>query len=144
MKKEVLFAIAAGLGIGVTIAFGVWRANSALTNELPKDSSQMEIISDVVENIEDSIFTEYENLDVVTEETITLSGLTQPNKWIIVSSEEADYILKSDTTGKFEQEITLQSGLNTIVITAFSDDSSVEKQLLLVYSSQFGENENES
>src|SRR4030042_6526391 len=31
MRKEIIVAVVVGIGVGVAIAFGIWRANSALT-----------------------------------------------------------------------------------------------------------------
>lgn len=137
MRKEVLWAIIAGVGFGLVIAFGAWRINSSLNKQnkkadelaspKPKDNSEFKIS-----------LNKPENEDVVTEDTVMVSGITKPLSWITVSGETGDYISQADEKGIFEEEVDLSAGVNQIKITAFdpAGATSIEK-VLVVYSSSF-------
>jgi len=134
MRKEVLFAILAGLTLGLIIAFGVWRANVALS---PKTPDQSEATPTPKPEFAITLASP-SDLDVFTENPVTLSGITKANAFVAVSAEEEDYLVQADTKGSFEIDIELIGGVNQIVMTAFDDKGSeVTQKLLLVYSSEF-------
>lgn len=134
MRKEVLFAILAGLGLGLVVAFGVWRANLALS---PKDKSQAEASPTPKPEFAITL-AEPADLDVFTENPVSVSGITKAGSHVAISAEEEDYYVKADTKGAFEIEIELIGGVNEIVITAFDEKGSeVTQKLLLVYSTEF-------
>ncbi len=136
MRKEVLWAIAAGIIFGLVVAFGAWRINLGITkkggsSETPRPSSSP--ISEFKITLVGP-----ENEDVVTESTIKVSGITKALVWVTISAEDGDYIIQSDEKGVFEEEVELTTGVNQIKITAFDPqgNQSVEK-VLVVYSSAF-------
>lgn len=134
MRKEVLFAILAGATLGLIIAFGVYRANIALS---PKNPGQSEATPTPRPEFAIALAGP-SDLDVFSENTATLSGVTKANVFVAVSSEEEDYLTRADTKGSFEIEVGLIGGVNQIVITAFDEKGSeVTQKLLLVYSSEF-------
>jgi hypothetical protein len=139
MRKEVLFAILAGTVIGVVIAFGVWRANSALKVKDSKPPSPTTAPESETPQQEFGItLAKPEELDVITQTPLTLSGITKPDVWITISGEDEDYITKSDEPGAFELNVELIGGVNQILITAFDDDGkAVEETLTVVYSTEF-------
>ena len=137
MRKEVVWAIIAGVTFGLVIAFGVVRINSTLkpkgeaieASPTPRPNpSEFKITLD-----------KPENEDVVNEDIITVSGITKPKSTIIISAEEKDYIVSSDDKGFFEKEINLISGVNQILVT--DPSSQITEKLLVIYSSAFEENE---
>ena len=134
MRKEVLFAILAGLSLGLVIAFGVWRANIALS---PKNPDQSEASPTPKPEFAITI-ADPSDLDVFTENPVTLSGITKANAFVAVSTEEEDYTTQADTKGSFEIEVELIGGVNQIVMTAFDEKGSeVTQKLLLVFSTEF-------
>lgn len=134
MRKEVLFAILAGATLGLIIAFGVYRANIALS---PKNPGQSEATPTPRPEFAITLAGP-SDLDVFSENTATLSGVTKANVFVAVSSEEEDYLTRADTKGSFEIEVELIGGVNQIVITAFDEKGSeVTQKLFLVYSSEF-------
>lgn len=137
MRKEIIFAILAGLVLGVIIAFGVWRANTVLKSETSDGS--IETLNDSSLSSQSSGLTvaSPETDDVITESPILVSGLTQPNSWVILSGETEDYILQADTSGNFEQEVALAGGVNQIIIRSVSEDQAKETILRVVYSTEF-------
>ncbi len=137
MKKELFFAISAGLILGLIIAFGIWRVNKTIT---PSENNQTQTseatstpnigFSITIANVEDS--------EVVTENPFKVTGITKPGTKIAISAEEKDYILNPEKDGSFEKEISLNAGLNEIIIKAFDlNGDSAEVKLKLIYSSEF-------
>jgi hypothetical protein len=138
MRKEILVAIIAGVFFGAILAFGIWRANSALTTEDKQSQAQ---------NFQDSKFPETElkitlaspeDFDVITQSPTKISGITKPNIWIAISGEEEDHVLKADGEGAFEQEVELVGGINQLLVYAFDEnDASIQLNLTLVFSTEF-------
>ena len=134
MRKEVLFAILAGLTLGLVIAFGVWRANIALS---PKNPDQSEVTPTPKPEFAITLAGP-SDLDVFSENPVTLSGITKANALVAVSTEEEDYTTRADTKGSFEIDVELIGGVNQIVITAFDEKGSeVTQKLLLAFSTEF-------
>ncbi|OGM76591.1 hypothetical protein A2210_01820 [Candidatus Woesebacteria bacterium RIFOXYA1_FULL_40_18] len=136
MRKEIFFAILAGSILGLIIAFGVWRANIALSNRTNGNSSASQTPSPKPES--SITLASPEDGAVITQNTVKISGLTKPNSQVVISTENADYIVKTEAGGAFESEIELTAGVNQLVISAFSENrESVSINLVLVYSSEF-------
>lgn len=135
MKKEVLFAILAGLGLGLIIAFGVWRANVALSptgkeskieaSPTPKPEFAITLVKPATN-------------DVFTGNPVVVSGITKANAYIAISGEDEDYAFQADAKGSFETEVELTAGVNQLLIVAFDEKGSeVSQKLLLLFSSEF-------
>lgn len=134
MRKEVLFAILAGATLGLIIAFGVYRANLALS---PKEKGQAEASPTPKPEFAITL-AEPADLDVFTENPVSVSGITKAGAYVAISAEEDDYFVQADTKGAFEIEIELIGGVNEIIITAFDEKGSeVTQKLFLVYSTEF-------
>lgn len=137
MRKELFFAIGAGLILGLIIAFGIWRVNKTIT---PSDNTQNSTSqSSPTPNVGFSItLSNIEDLDVVTQSPFKIIGITKPNIKVTISAEEKDYILDSQKDGSFEKEVALIAGLNEIIVKAFDQNGdSVDTKIKLVYSSEF-------
>jgi len=134
MRKELFWAGIIGISFGLIIAFGAWRitlTNSTVTqtpSPTPRPhTSEFKITLD-----------KPEDKDVVTESHVTVSGITKALTWITVSGEKGDYIVQSDESGVFSQDVDLTGGVNQIKVTAFDPQGtqSIQK-VLVVYSSTF-------
>jgi hypothetical protein len=141
MRKEILFAIIAGVIFGVVIAFGVWRANSAIKNTegiaTVSPATTTSSPTPIKQEFGISLANPEEN-DVLTQTPTLFSGITKPSSWIVISAEEDDYIIKSDEQGEFSQEVELVGGANQINLTAFSNNGeSAEKKIIVVFSTEF-------
>lgn len=139
MRKEVLWAIAAGIILGLLVAFGVWRINSTLSGNKNRDISQATPTPQPAPFGEFKIVLDKpEENDVVTENSVAVSGLTKPLSWITLSGENGDYTVQSDTTGAFLQDVDLIPGVNQIKVTAFNSVGLQSvTEVLVVYSSSF-------
>ena len=139
MRKEVIWAIVAGIALGLVVAFGVWRINSTVTSNkkvvevqvtpspTPQGPTEFKIVID-----------KPNSNDVFTEEVVTVSGVTKPNLWVTISGQEDDYITQSDATGAFAQEVGLDSGLNQLKITAVDETGKqTSEKVNVIYSSSF-------
>lgn len=142
MRKEVFWAIMAGIIFGLIVGFGIWRINSSLKSKnnpftpptpppIKKTSlSELKIAID-----------KPENEDVLTEDSLNISGITKNSAWVVVSNENTDILTQADTKGVFSKDIELTPGVNQIKITAFDNDlSQAEAQLITIYSSLFKKN----
>ena len=138
MRKEVLFAILSGIILGLILAFGIWRANVALRsktvgNQVSNSSQTQKDESNIGLTLASP-----ENFQVVTEGTISISGITKPNIWVGISSDVDDFLIKTDNDGGFSQKISLAEGVNEVLITAFDEKTSpISSKLYLTFSSEF-------
>lgn len=137
MRKEVLFAVFAGIVFGLVVALGIWRANSALTDDITQAEAPEEVAPTPSTGLGLTIH-KPENGDVITNSPTQLTGITQPNIWVAISAQEEDYTLMSDASGEFSQETDLIGGVNQILVTAFAGDgTSVEETVTIVFSTEF-------
>jgi preprotein translocase subunit YajC len=138
MRKEILFAILAGVLFGLVIAFGIWRLNSSLSSNTPnntQDTNQQP--SNNTGELSISI-AKPDNMQVFTSSSTTISGLTSPNAWVVISGEDKDWVTQADADGGFSQDVELIGGVNQMVLTAFDkNQNSAKTSLELVYSSEF-------
>ena len=138
MRKEVIVIVFLGILLGVIVSYGFLRANNALktngTNTEKAIAQKQE--GNSANELVLSVASPSEN-EVLTEEKTSVSGITKANSWITISSEGEDYILQSDNSGSFEQNINLIGGVNQIIVHANDNGSANEKILTVVYSSEF-------
>jgi hypothetical protein len=136
MRKEIIFAILAGITFGLIIAFGVWRANVALRPDGASTTAPEETTADAQTDFGITI-AKPQDYQVITAPSTTLTGISKPNIWIVVSVEEEDYVEKTDESGEFAIEIDVIGGVNEIIVTAFdTDGTKSQEKLTLVYSSE--------
>ena len=137
MRRELVWAIVIGISFGLIIAFGVWRINSSLNKSKSGFPQATPDSQNPQTEFKITLNTPGEN-SVVTDTPVTVSGITKPLTWVVVSGESGDYILQSDEKGIFSQEVELTPGVNRIKITAFDPKGSQSLQkVLVVYSSVF-------
>jgi len=140
MRKEVLYALIAGAFMGIIIAFGVWRANSAFKPNGNKTSENTPTTTPLPQF--GITIAKPDNLSVITENPTVISGITLADSWVIVSLNENDYIFKSKEDGSFSREVNLEGGINQLQISALGlKGEVVENKLTLVYSTEFSSSE---
>lgn len=136
MRKELSWAIGIGIFFGLIIAFGAWRINTSSKKEpITTEASPTPSVATSEFKI---VLDKPEQDDVVTQSSITVSGITKALAWITISGEKGDTALQAGQDGGFSQNIDLISGVNQIKVTAFdpAGAQSIEK-VLVVYSSAF-------
>lgn len=144
MRKEILIAIVAGIAFGLTIAFGVWRANSALQNTGKSLNSQNADGDQNAEAVNSDqlklVLAKPEEKDVVTQNPVTLEGITKPGSWVVVSDDQDDIMVKTESDGTFSASFELVGGINSLVVTAVDDNgNTISQNLNLVYSTEIAE-----
>lgn len=143
MRKEVLWAIIAGIILGLIVAFGVYRVNSSIKNKNRETIQQTPTPKPSTPGEFKVVLDKPENNDVITDDFVAVSGLTKALSLIVITTEESDYITQSKEDGSFNQEINLIPGINQIKVTAFypkENNGNVEPsatKVLVVYSSSF-------
>lgn len=136
MRKEIIWVVGIGVVIGIIVTFGIYRINFSI------NKNKVNIAPSSTPNIEAPKFKitldKPENNDVLTQASVTVSGITKALAWITVSGESGDYIIQSGSNGAFSQDIDLTPGVNQIKLTAFDPEGaqSIEK-VIVVYSSSF-------
>lgn len=137
MRKEILWVIVIGILFGLIIGFGAWRINTSIKKE-PITTQASPTPSSANTSEFKITLDKPENDDVVTSDTIAVSGITKSMSWIAISGEKGNYVLQAGEDGIFSQDVDLTGGINQIKITAFdpSGNQSVQK-VLVVYSSSF-------
>jgi hypothetical protein len=135
MQKEILYAILGGSILGLVIAFGAWRANSAFKIGV----SPAPISSSPTPSPEFGLtLAKPENESVSTSDSVNVTGLTKADSLLVIAGEDKDYFLIVAKDGTFEKEIDLIGGVNQILITSFdASGQSVNEKLTIVYSSEF-------
>ncbi len=138
MRKEVLFAILLGGIIGAVVAFGLWRANKALTNNNPKDFIQTAPKTEKNEMSSGALVVDSpETNSVVSLDSVKVIGKTTPESTVILSTKEEEVLLEADKDGKFEGTIKLAGGANLIKVTSIDKDGEKEEiELAVVYSTE--------
>ena len=141
MHKEIFIAIVLGSLLGLVVAFGVWKTNSAFENrqKITEESGTQE-----EEEASDSEVTGLKltligpsDKTAVASSTLVLSGATRPSSLILAMGEDEQVVGKSNTSGEFELELELIGGLNQISIYAFDDNGgNVSESVRIAYSSQ--------
>lgn len=140
MRKELILAIVAGSFLGLVIAFGIWRANIALSPRSGAESSPTPVASSPSDF--KITLAKPKNNQVIIETPTIISGVTKQDSYVVVSAEDSDYVTKTDTSAQFEVEAELNGGPNQIKVVAFDSlGGSTQTNLLLVYSSEFGKDE---
>ena len=70
---------------------------------------------------------------MVTDTPIKISAITKPNAWVVISGENEDYVIKTNDSGSFEQEVELSAGVNQILIAAFDEEGNSKKESLTTH-----------
>lgn len=140
MRKEVIYALIAGAFMGVIIAFGVWRANSAFK---PNGAKSPEYSPSITPPPQFGItVAKPDNLSVISSNPVEISGITIPDSWVVISLDENDYIFKSSKDGTFNQEVNLSGGVNQLQVAALGPTGEVSSdKLILVYSTEFSKSQ---
>ncbi len=139
MRKEVGYAIIAGVFLGLIVAFGFYRINTRISKNNPVQKSNPTPVPTGLKEFKVVLDKPGQN-DVTTQSSITVAGLTKSKAWIAMSGESGDNFIRADKAGVFSQEVDLTPGVNQIKITAFDPSGNQSATgVLIVYSSSFVE-----
>lgn len=141
MRKEILIAVTLGIFVGIAVAFGVWRANTAFngTSKQPNEIQDEPSLEEDPQTLNVTVAQPEKN-DVVTASPVTLSGIATQGSWIVVSSENEDFIFPSDEEGAFEQEVEPLGGVNQEIIAVFDENGEkTQTTVTYVFSTEFAD-----
>lgn len=137
MKKELVWAIITGFGLGLIITYGIWSTRKAIKPE-PEKVEKIEIeeatptpslplLSLEIEEPKDE--------SIIDQEKTMIVGKTSPRAILVIFTEEGELIIEADEEGKFETEIELVEGANEITVVSFDEEGNEASQsMTLVYS----------
>jgi hypothetical protein len=135
MRKEIIWVAGIGILLGIIIAFGVWRVNSSISNNTPPPTINESPTPTSSPIGFDITLSQPQDNDVITSSPMTVSGITKPLSWIVISGESSDYVLQSNADGTFSQEVDLTPGVNQIQATTFSPEGDqTQAKVIVVYS----------
>jgi len=131
MQKEVFFAIFFGFIIGILVTFGAWQANKAIkTNSTPTPTPT---ISEITQPVKPSLnILSPANEFLSKDSKVVVRGTYIPDSQIAVIYEGGEKIIKTDSDGSFETEISLILGENQIEFYGFTKEGEEAKQILTI------------
>lgn len=140
MRKEILLAIFVGMSLGLMITFGIYQgrqnsttkqntdSNRAIINPVSSDSATLQ------NNAAELVINSPEPNLLSKEEEIIVSGMSNPDSFIIIFVNDQEYITNADEAGNFSSKVTLEEGGNLLNVTSLDEDGrKVEKQLSVIY-----------
>ena len=135
MRKEVLIAVFAGSLLGLAIAFGIWRANIALS---PKTEGSNPSPTPIQASVNGLTIARPDDFEVITQTPTTIAGITSFAYLVVISGEDEDYFITPSEDGAFDTDVELNEAANQIIIAAFDNrGNQTEKRLTLALSTEF-------
>lgn len=135
MRKELLWAGIIGISFGLIIGFGVWRVRSTMTPKSdikPTPTPQTKVGQSKI------VIDKPENFSVTQDSPINVTGVTNSLTWVIVSTENGDFIGQSLEDGTFNVVTDLDSGVNHLKATSINPQGNTSSQnLITVFSESF-------
>lgn len=135
MRKEVIIAIVIGIAFGLLITFGIYQANQT-ADSIDQGKTAVNNPSPTPQTPQDRLFTllSLEDGDILSTPTATISGNLKANTHLVIISENDEIFVTADKNGNYSEEIELNSGANTIKLTAITTEGlKEERELILVY-----------
>ncbi len=137
MKKEVVFAILIGFGIGLLITFGIYQAQQAYqvnNSNPPQNPDQtLEQAPLSASNLELELTSPTKD-SVLESASIELVGNTAPFAYVTAVSTSDESFTQADSNGQFLLPFTLDQGANLITLTSVSSGETTSLDRLLVFS----------
>lgn len=128
LSRETILAAVAGLGVGLLAAWAVW----SLPNVLPQKKAPTEITekeipaSETVAEAFNLTLSQPENDALVETNQVTVTGKTSKGTTVVVNGPLKDEIVTARNDGSFSVTMTLEEGVNEIIVTAY-DKTGTEK-----------------
>lgn len=73
---------------------------------------------------------------LVFDNTMLVSGSTNPNTRVLVSNQSFDHMLRANDQGNFSDTVTLDLGVNIFTITVFGENGDTKSNIKQVYYSK--------
>ncbi|HEX9817673.1 MAG TPA: hypothetical protein VGA89_02160 [Patescibacteria group bacterium] len=132
MKKETITAILIGLSLGLFITYGVYQARTGISRR--SNEPQLAITNQTDDSTGELVLNSPLDESVQEENTISVSGTTIVNSFVIVFVGNEETITHSDDSGNFSVEVELEEGANIITVVVIDEDGrslSTERTLVV-------------
>ncbi len=144
MRKEGIVAIVFGIILGLIIAFGIYRVNSTIKNNITSvENAKMPEEPDSTSNTSSAnnagslTLLKPEDKKVFGSDIIQISGVTHAESYIVTTGGTYDNVVKPSADGSFSFEYNLEPANNYIEVTAVTlENTRTSKKLEIVYSSE--------
>ncbi len=140
MRKEILLAIFVGMSLGLMITFGIYQSQQNSTTKQNTDSNRAIInptstSSATIENSNAELVINSPEPNLLSQENeIIVSGMSNPDSFIVIFVNDQEYITNADEAGNFSSKVTLEEGGNLLTVTSLDEEGrQVEKQLSVIY-----------
>lgn len=123
MRKEIVFAIVLGLILGGIIIYGAQLANKS-TQKIKSESQTVTPTIDQANSPATNLnITSPINHSISSVDSINITGIAQPNSKIIIYNDNDQKEVLADAKGQFSTSISLDGGMNKIVIGSLSPEN---------------------
>lgn len=139
MKKETVFAIFLGIGLGVVVSFVmIVKSKDRTLNKskpLTNEKKTTVAITESVSQIQSFKITQPQDRQIFNTKTVVIKGTSEKESLIVVQSPAKDMVYQTKDDN-FSIEMPLVLGENVISLTQYSKNSqgrSQQKQLRIYY-----------
>jgi len=139
MKKEMIISVLVGLFFGLVIVYGVYTAQSSLskpgqTTEKLEVSPSIEAADEIDGNL--SIHSPEDEI-IVNEPTITITGTTIADSYVVIFVNDEESITNADESGNFSIKSELELGSNIIEVHVIDEDGkTMVKERTVIYTTK--------
>lgn len=120
-ERIVIIFIAVTIGlILTTFGFFLYESTKPVKKESPKPTTtQKDVTShdEILLNVDEPV-----DEAVTTKRTITVKGKTNPSNTLIISTNQEDTVATPTSSGSFTTTISIDTGINKVIIKAITED----------------------
>lgn len=135
MKKEVVIAILIGLGLGLIVTYGIYRAKTSLSSGQQAASTTNDTSPSPSGSVHNSLtLLSPDDESVQATADVTVTGTTDPNALVVLFMNDQPQVFRADKSGNFSVQKTLQQGSNIITVRTLDEDgNSAEEQRTVIF-----------
>jgi len=137
MKKEIIIAILIGLSLGLFITYGVYQAKTGISPKSNKDQNTLSINTTEEEFAGELVLNSPTNETIQKESSISVSGTTLPDSFVVVFIGNEENITSSDSSGNFSIQLELKDGANVITVVVLDENGrSIKLEITVIVSDE--------
>ena len=128
MKKEIIFAIVLGLGLGLIVTFGIYTArNTIITHTTDVAATPIATPAATPADASLTVFSP-DDESIQFDNDVKVTGTTFANSMVVIFINNTSNITQADASGNFSIETTLDAGSNVITIRALDQNGNQAEQ----------------
>jgi hypothetical protein len=127
MRKEVLFAIFLGLGLGLIVTYGTYTAKRSLTSRQTTNLTATPTASPLAANNIDLTLASPEDESIQSTKEVRVTGTTKPNSIVTIFIHNQPLVTQADASGNFSVTGNLENGANVIIVRAIDEDGTISE-----------------